>query len=109
MDRDRLRRVAEETPGRGLATTTPERLVAFLAQNPTAQTVVVDLDGGGTEALAALATAAEQDLLPGRVLGYFSHVQEQTGKAAREAGVEAYPRGRFWRDLDSLIQGNQAD
>ena len=38
-----------------------------------------------------------------RVLGFFSHVRTDTGDAARAAGVEVYPRGRFWRQLTQIL------
>ena len=96
-------------PGRTVAGAGAERAVAFLTQNQPVDVVVVDLDDGGPDVLAELATAAERGLLPSRVLGYFSHVQEATGAAARAAGVEAYPRGRFWRELPSLLAGAGSD
>ena len=103
-DRDRLWRATEELQGRTVAGVSAERAIAFLTHNQPVDLVVVDLDEGGPEVLEALATAAERGLLPRRVLGYFSHVQETTGAAARAAGVEAYPRSRFWRELPSLLE-----
>lgn len=38
-----------------------------------------------------------------RVLGFFSHVQTDTGDEARAAGVEVYPRGRFWLRLSQIL------
>ena len=101
-DRDRLWR-ATEGSDRVVAGAGPDRVVAFLTQNQPVDVVVVDLDDGGSDVLDALAAAGDQGLLPSRVLGYFSHVKEATGAAARAAGIEAYPRGRFWRDLPSLL------
>jgi hypothetical protein len=108
-DRDRLWRASEGVAGRAVAGTDPDRLLAFLTENQPVDLIVVDLDDGGPELLAALATAAEAALLPGRVLGYFSHVREDTGRAARAAGVEAYPRSRFWRELPELLRGVPGD
>ena len=102
-DRDRLWRATEGLPDRTVAGTGAERVLAFLADNQPVDLVIVDLDDGGPEVLAALARAGERGLLPDRVLGYFSHVQEDTGRAARAAGVEAYPRSRFWREIPSLV------
>jgi DNA-binding NarL/FixJ family response regulator len=104
-DRDRLWKATEGLPGRTVTGTGAERVLAFLAKNQPVDLVVVDLDDGGAEVLEGLAGAAEQGLLPRRVLGYFSHVQEETGNAARAAGIEAYPRSRFWRELPSLLTG----
>ena len=60
--------------------------------------VVIDLDETEPDGLPGPGSA-------GRVIGYFSHVDEGTGAAAREAGIETYTRGRFWRDLDSILFG----
>lgn len=87
-----------------MVATGPHGIVTFLdrASEP-ADLVVVDLDEGGPEVLEELAAARERGLLPRRVLGYFSHVSQEVGAAARDAGVEVYPRGRFWRELTSLL------
>ena len=108
-DRDRLWRASEGLADRTVAGAGAERALAFLAANQPVDVVVVDLDDGGPEVLEALVKAREQDLLPPRVLGYFSHVQEATGAAAREAGVEAYPRSRFWRELPDLLEEEGGD
>lgn len=107
-DHDRLRRATEGVAGRTVAVTGPERVVAFLSQNQPVDLVVLDLDDGGAEVLEGLAAAREQGLLPLRVLGYFSHVREDTGRAAHAAGVEAYPRSRFWRELTSLLASGES-
>ena len=65
--------------------------------------VVIDLDSGGRDALAALAASRQEDKPPLRALGYFSHVDAALGEAARAAGVEAHPRGRFWRTLPDIL------
>ena len=103
-DRDRLWRATEGLAGRTVAGAGAERALAFLGDNQPVDLVVVDLDDGGPDVLEALSAAGEQGLLPDRVLGYFSHVQEETGRSAREAGIEAYPRGRFWRELPQLLE-----
>jgi hypothetical protein len=69
--------------------------------------VVVDLDSGGREALAALAAARETGNEPLRAIGYFSHVDVALGEAARGAGVEAHPRGRFWRTLPDILGSHE--
>ena len=66
--------------------------------------IVVDLDSVGSEGLGALEGLGHGDELL-RVIGYFSHVDAELGEAARRAGVETYPRGRFWRTLPDLIAG----
>jgi hypothetical protein len=64
--------------------------------------VLVDLDRAGPEGLAGLSEVAGR----ARVIGYFSHVDEELGKRARAEGVEALPRGRFWRELPSILAGD---
>ena len=62
---------------------------------------VVDLDRAGPDGLARLSEVAGR----ARVIGYFSHVDEELGRKARAEGVEALPRGRFWRELPSILTG----
>ena len=58
------------------------------------QLVVVDLDRVGIP----------ESLPEGvRVVGYYSHVNEETQKLALAAEIEAVPRGRFWTDLPLLL------
>jgi hypothetical protein len=40
----------------------------------------------------------------GRAIGYFSHVDEALGAAARAKGLEAWPRGRLLRELPTLLR-----
>jgi DNA-binding response OmpR family regulator len=61
--------------------------------------VLVDLDRAGPDGLAGLSEVAGR----ARVIGYFSHVDEELGRRARAEGVEALPRGRFWRELPSIL------
>lgn len=61
--------------------------------------VVVDLDEAGEPTLHALGPTMT------RTIGFFSHVDTALGEAARAAGVEAVPRGRFWRTLPQLLEG----
>jgi DNA-binding response OmpR family regulator len=63
--------------------------------------VLVDLDRAGADGLAPLSEVAGRT----RVIGYFSHVDEELGKKAQAEGVEALPRGRFWRELPSILAG----
>ena len=57
--------------------------------------VVVDLDEAGLP--------PEGAALP-RTVGYFSHVDEPLGRAARERGLITTPRSRFWRELKDLLE-----
>jgi hypothetical protein len=61
-----------------------------------AELVVADLDAAEPEALAALDVP---------VLGYYSHVDVDTRKAAEAAGVDlAVPRSRMARELPALVE-----
>jgi hypothetical protein len=71
--------------------------------------VVVDLDSGGSAVLEELVDARSEGVAPERVLGFYSHVDEELGRAARAAGCEAVPRGRFWRALPELIGAPAGD
>lgn len=62
--------------------------------------VFVDLDRGGDAALQALAAARAGDA---RTIGFFSHVDEDTKNEARDAGIDAWPRGRLWRSLEQIL------
>ena len=66
--------------------------------------LVADLDAGGLDLIAAIENAGREGLLPERVIGYFSHVDEDLGRAAAEAGIQALPRGRFWREAAALFR-----
>ena len=66
--------------------------------------VVVDLDGGREAAIEAIRAARDDDLLPARVVGYYSHVDRALGEAAEQAGCEPWPRGKFWGSLEQLLQ-----
>lgn len=63
-----------------------------------ADLVVVDLDSVGKELVRSWGGRS------GPVaIGYFSHVDAELGEAARAAGIEAMPRGRFWRTLPDIL------
>lgn len=61
-----------------------------------AEVVVADLDVASAEELGALEPP---------VLGYYSHVDAETRKAAEAAGVDlAVPRSRMARELPALVE-----
>ncbi len=61
-----------------------------------AEIVVADLDAENPEALARLGVP---------VLGYYSHVNAETKRAAEAAGVGlAVPRSRLARELPQLVE-----
>ena len=63
--------------------------------------LILDLDQLGAEGASRWVEQAGDGV---RILGFFSHVHEATGTAARASGIETYPRGRFWRELPRLVQ-----
>jgi hypothetical protein len=101
MARARLEQAASAM-GLALTTAAPGGLAEALRRKPP-EVVVLDLDGGGEALLAEVERARTGGIEPPRVVGYFSHVDESLGAAARKAGCEALPRGRFWRTLPEVI------
>ena len=63
-----------------------------------ADLVVVDLDSVGAELVRSWGERSGP-----AAIGYFSHVDTELGEAARAAGIEALPRGRFWRTLPDVL------
>jgi hypothetical protein len=92
---------AARRAGGTLQRVAPEHLATEIASKSPSM-VVIDLDEVGAEAL----TAVPRDSGPDGpiVVAYFSHVDGALGESARQAGVEALPRGRFWRELPSLVE-----
>ncbi|MDQ3770625.1 MAG: hypothetical protein M3343_00865 [Actinomycetota bacterium] len=72
-----------------------------LDEPPVADLIVLDLDVGGRALIASWARIAGAS--GPRVVGYFSHVDVALGDDARAAGIEAVPRGRFWRTLTDTL------
>jgi len=101
MARSRVEAAASAS-GVDVDRTTPAELPDALAARPY-DLVIVDLDAAGAEALRPLEAARSSGAGTARVVGYFSHVDAALGEAARRAGCEALPRGRFWRGLSDLV------
>ena len=78
--------------------------LAALERPPQADVVVLDLDDGG-RALIDRWVALAGDEAP-RAIGYFSHVDVALGEHAGANGIEAMPRGRFWRTLGETLAGS---
>lgn len=66
-----------------------------LKDHPATSLVVVDLD--------ACVDSLPDSLPSARVVGYYSHVDDRIRARAEQAGIEAYPRSRFWRELEGLL------
>ena len=93
-------RVADATARAGvkLVTTAPEGLSGALGGGRV-RLVILDLD----DSSAALEAVSQRDPPAARLVGYYSHVDQELGQRARAAGVDALPRGRFWRELPGLV------
>ena len=63
------------------------------------EVAVLDLDEVGIEPAASLRERG----FGGRILGFYSHVDETLGADASAAGIETYRRGRFWRELSEIL------
>lgn len=87
-----------------LVTTSVEGMLDALEAS-TVRVLIIDLDEARAAGLGALNSARARGLAPARVLGFFSHVDDELGEQARSAGCEALPRGRFWRTLPQLLGG----
>jgi len=72
-----------------------------LEEAPAVDLVVLDLDTGGRALIDTWASLAGES--GPRAVGYFSHVDTTLGDHARSQGVEAIPRGRFWRSLEEIL------
>jgi hypothetical protein len=80
------------------ATLSPSLVAAPLDD---AELLVADLDEESPEALAGLG-------IP--VLGYYSHVNAETRRAAEAAGVDlVVPRSKLVRELPQLVEGLLSD
>ena len=72
-----------------------------LEEAPAVDLVVLDLDTGGRALIDTWASLAGES--GPRAVGYFSHVDATLGDHAQSKGVEAIPRGRFWRSLEEIL------
>lgn len=80
-----------------------ERLSA--PDEPGADVLVVDLTDAQLDGAAVHESLLEHDLLDGvRTLAFYSHVDVETGKRAREAGFDlVVPRSRMAREAPQLV------
>lgn len=63
--------------------------------------IVLDLDQLGPEGATRWARFARDRGI--RLLGFFSHVDEELGRAATDLGIETFRRGRFWREALPIL------
>jgi hypothetical protein len=84
---------AAEKAGWAYATAHPK-----MASTPTADLLIYDLD--------AIETSGEfRDTAPAnKTVGFFSHIDRRKKSAAEKHGIEAIPRGAFWRRLPEFLE-----
>ena len=107
MARARVERAATDA-GLEARSASPGAVVETLRAAPPGM-LILDLDAGGTGVIDELVAARRAGIAPERVVGFFSHVDEELGARARAAGCEALPRGRFWRTLPELLRDDDRD
>ena len=69
---------------------------------PGVDTIVLDLDAGGDGLVEDVASLVP-DHPEVSFVGFYSHVDEALGSAAKAAGIDVYPRGRFWSELAEIL------
>lgn len=87
--------------GRRFIAAGPENVRTALHPSLRGALVVLDLDGAGS-------VLEEIDVIDSlqahsAVIGFFSHVDDELAAKARLRGIEAIPRGRFWRSLPEIL------
>lgn len=102
----RLERAAADA-GAELRRASPEKMVEAI-ESELPDLLVLDLDRGRSDMLDSLAEARSRGLATGRVVGYFSHVDDSLRAQARAAGCRALPRGRFWSTLPEELRAPEA-
>lgn len=86
-------------------------LLISLAREGAADLIIVDLHSQKLDPLALVkALKSEERLASIRLLGFFSHVQTELGKAAVAAGYDVViPRSVFARDLAEILEGKKGE
>lgn len=101
-----LSRIREAAKGRGVAVQAVRTAAdAAAACREGARLVIVDLDTPRLPVLEAVAAlAADPALAAVRIVGFYSHVETERAREAREAGCRTVlPRSAFVRQLDGLL------
>ena len=87
------------------ACTAAEALEACRREPP--DLVILDLHGSGDPAGLARALKADPASGGARIVGFYSHVDQETRRTAEAAGVdEVLPRSAFTARLSALLAGN---
>jgi CheY-like chemotaxis protein len=101
MARERIRSAAAHLEMKSVSAGPADMIDALRNESP--DVLVLDLDEGRESVLAALETARADELTPDVVIGFYSHVDAELGRAAEEAGCRAVRRGRFWASLPDVL------
>jgi DNA-binding NarL/FixJ family response regulator len=99
-------RIREAAKGKGVAVASARTAAQVVdACKAGAKTVIADLDSPRLNALESIAAVAGDPALAGvHLVGFFSHVETETARAARAAGCRTVlPRSAFVRELPALI------
>jgi hypothetical protein len=102
MARERIRSAAAHQEMKSVAAAPADMIDALRAEVP--DVLVLDLDEGREALLFDLESARASELTPDVVIGFYSHVDAELGRAAEEAGCRAVRRGRFWASLPDLLE-----
>ena len=86
-------------------------LLLSLARERVAELIIVDLHAQKLDPLElARALKSDEQLRSIPLLGFFSHVQTELGKAAVAAGYDVViPRSVFARDLAEILEGKKGE
>lgn len=101
MARERIRSAAAHLGMKSVSAAPVDMIDALRSEAP--DVLVLDLDEGRDALLADLETARADKLTPDVVIGFYSHVDAELGRAAEDAGCRAVRRGRFWASLPDLL------
>jgi AmiR/NasT family two-component response regulator len=102
MARERIRSAAAHLQMMSVSSSVTELLGAL--EKHSVDVVVIDLDEGREAVLVKLEEARAAGHSPPAVVGFYSHVDADLGRAAERAGCRAVRRGRFWSSLPDLLR-----
>jgi len=102
-----LSRIREVARGKGVEVRAQSRLAGLLEEcQARPRLVVLDLDSTRVPTFEALKALKEDPQLASTPLvGYFSHVETEAARKAREAGcARVFPRSTFFQALAGLVE-----
>ncbi len=101
MARERIRSAAAHQGMKSVSAAPADMIDALRAE--ALDVLVLDLDEGRDALLSDLESARAKELTPDLIIGFYSHVDAELGRAAEEAGCRAVRRGRFWASLPEFL------